>query len=118
MDITAVATLKALDGLLLRQTVTANNVANANSEGFVPSTVSFESVLRNALRTGNAFAVATVPLSETALIAKAEGPAPGVRVDMEMANMSEVTMNYLLLVNMLDRKMSMTRLALNDGRSA
>ena len=40
---------KALDAASLRQQVISNNIANANTEGFRPSTVAFEEHLRKAM---------------------------------------------------------------------
>lgn len=49
-DVTTTAALRALDGLALRGTVRANNIANAETPGFRAGTVDFESSLRDALR--------------------------------------------------------------------
>ena len=43
---------KALDGLQLRSTATAQNIANANSPGYRPLSVSFEEELAAAAARG------------------------------------------------------------------
>lgn len=50
-DVTTTAVERALDGLVLRNEVTANNIANAEVPGFKASKVTFEAALANALRT-------------------------------------------------------------------
>ncbi len=118
MDITALAAIKALDGLLLRQTVTANNIANANSEGFVASDVSFESALRRAMATGDVQSVRQSPITQFTR-ESVQGPAgERVRIDQEVASLSETSMSYQLLVAMLDRRLSTAKLAFSDGRGA
>lgn len=52
-DVTTAAALRALDGLSMRGTVRANNVANAETPGYRAQTVDFESSLRGALRRGD-----------------------------------------------------------------
>jgi flagellar basal-body rod protein FlgB len=116
MDITALAAIKALDGLQLRQTVTANNIANANAEGFLPARVSFEAALGQALALGDADAVANIPVTQTLM-------APGsslakVRIDQEVADMSQTTLRYQLLINMLDSRLATAKLAIDSGRSS
>lgn len=116
MDITALAAIKGLDGLLLRQTVTANNIANANSEGFAPSGVSFESALRKAIERGDAQSVRQSPLLQFVKAPLGDPSAARVRLDQEVASLSETTLNYQLLVTLLERKLSTAKLAYGDGR--
>lgn len=116
MDITALAALRALDGLQLRQAVTANNIANANSEGFVASGVSFESALTRALQSGDVQRVRQSPLQQFARDVLDGPTAARVRVDQEVATLSETTLSYQLLASLLDRKLATTKLAFNEGR--
>src|ERR687894_3136498 len=51
-DVTSSALKAALDGLAQRQRVTADNIANINTPGFLAGRVAFESSLRGALRNG------------------------------------------------------------------
>lgn len=118
MDISAIAAIRALDGLQMRQTVTANNIANANSEGFVASGVNFETALRGALAIGDPQGVRNAPITQFLQDSGTGSVGGRVRVDQEVANLSDTAMNYQLLVTMLDRKLSMAKLAYNDGRNA
>jgi flagellar basal-body rod protein FlgB len=114
MDITASAALKALDGLYLRQLVSADNVANANATGFVPSQVDFETQLRQALTRSNASpaSVAAAQVLQTTL------PGATVRLDQEAAAMSQTTLRYQLVMNLLDTRMAMQRAAAEAARGA
>ena len=51
-DVTTTVIERALDGLAVRNEVTANNIANAEVPGFQASRVSFEDALREAIRSG------------------------------------------------------------------
>ena len=51
-DVTTRTALQALDGLSLRGTVRADNLANAQTPGFRAGHVDFESSLRDALQRG------------------------------------------------------------------
>ena len=51
IDLVASIATKALDGLFARQAATAQNIANANSAGYVPVRVKFEEALRDAADT-------------------------------------------------------------------
>jgi flagellar basal-body rod protein FlgB len=119
MDITALGAVKALDGLFARQAAIANNIANVHSEGFTPSGVSFEAALRAALESGDVHAVRHSPVTTELQAAAASVTTDAkVRVDQEVAALSETGMNYTLLLSMLDRKLATQKLALSDGRGA
>jgi flagellar basal-body rod protein FlgB len=51
-DVTAVAAVRALDGLAQRGQVRAHNIANSETPNFRASHVSFEATLRDAVRQG------------------------------------------------------------------
>lgn len=112
MDITASAAVRALDGLFLRQTVAADNIANANAPGFVPGRVDFETHLRQALGTGSATGTAAAPVLRTPL------PGETVRLDQELASMSETTLRYQMVAGLLDARLALHRAALESGRGS
>lgn len=116
MDITALAALRAMDGLMQRQTVTANNIANAGSREFSPGGVVFEAALRSALASGDPQSVRTSAI-ESRVLQESKVPA-SVRLDQEVATLSETTLNYQLLAGLLERKLAMSKLAYSDGRGA
>ena len=51
-SVTSVALNSALDGLSLRQRVTANNIANVNTPGYHAQRVSFEDALKRSVANG------------------------------------------------------------------
>ena len=52
-SVTSVALNSALDGLSLRQRVTANNIANVNTPGYHAQRVSFEAALERSVANGD-----------------------------------------------------------------
>lgn len=52
-DITSVTVRTALTGLAMRQRVTADNIANIETPGFLAGRVSFEDSLREAIAAGD-----------------------------------------------------------------
>lgn len=62
-SVTSVALQSALDGLSLRQRVTANNIANVNTPGYHAQRVSFEDALARSVSNGDGSAAATTDRS-------------------------------------------------------
>lgn len=111
----------ALDTSLVRHATISGNIANANTQGFVPMRVSFE----NQLAT-----------EKSALINRQVGPAelerlrtfqprvePGdgnvggkVLLDMEMVNLSKNTLHYQALLKAMGKYTSIVNMAINEGR--
>jgi flagellar basal-body rod protein FlgB len=102
---------KALDGLSLRSAATAQNLANANSAGYRPLSVSFETELAQAAGKGDG-AVRNLPLAMTA------GNAAGerVRMDLELETQSETAMRYGALVDVLARELQLRSLVIKGGQ--
>jgi flagellar basal-body rod protein FlgB len=89
----------ALDGLALRQRVTADNIANADTPGFQASKVDFEDSLRTALDDGS---LTGGPLgTDLATVVPTSGPpsANGNNVDLGTEEMTamQATFRYQLL---------------------
>jgi flagellar basal-body rod protein FlgB len=112
IDSTSAIAARALDGLFARQMAVAHNVANANSSGFSPIRVSFESSLQQALRAGAAPAeLRRAPIG----VQVAAGES--VRIDLEITHSAENALRYATLVGALDRRMQILSLAINEGRN-
>ncbi|MDQ0737088.1 flagellar basal body rod protein FlgB [Arthrobacter agilis] len=62
-SVSSLAMRSALDGLALRQRVTANNIANVNTPGFHAQRVSFEDALARSVSLGDGSAQATTETS-------------------------------------------------------
>lgn len=109
--LSAITTLKALDGLALRATVTAHNIANAQTKGFRPLRVTFEAALAAATQAGPA-AVASV--SPQTLEQTEEGAT--LRLDQELATATTTALRYGALVEVLNRQLQIASLAITGGR--
>ena len=101
--------LSALDGVALRQQVTAHNIANASTPGFRAQQVDFESSLASAIARGE-------PTSARPDVSLANTPVKqdGNSVDMtrEMTTMSEAGLHFDALIAAMNFKMNVVRSAL------
>jgi flagellar basal-body rod protein FlgB len=109
-DVTSSALHAALSGLASRQRVTADNIANIQTPGFLAGRVDFESNLRGALRDG------TAPTASGGTIARSLEPTNthgnNVNLDAETVIATETGLRYQLALNALDGKYSVLRTAL------
>lgn len=110
---------KTLDGLFLRQLVISQNIANANSPGYVPLRVTFERALSELAGSASSDPVGTVarmralqPQIIADPLAVAGQP---MRIDLEISDASETTARYSALITVLDRAMQLRNLAVNGG---
>lgn len=111
---TAIVTIKALDGLATRATVTAENLANAGTRGYRPLRVRFEDALRDAAALGDAAVGATTPLIDRMpLDALPNGGA--LRPDLEMGTASTTALRYGALISVLGRELQLQSLAVTGN---
>lgn len=108
LELSASAAARALDGVFIRQLAVAHNIANANTPGFRPVRVSFEQALSQAVGGGGSAQGASISLHTD--------PDP-VRLDLEITSSAENAMRYSMLLGLLDRKLQILSLAINEGRS-
>jgi flagellar basal-body rod protein FlgB len=112
-DVTSSALKAALDGLAQRQRVTADNIANVNTPGFLAGRVDFESSLRGALAGGQN------PASAVAVVARSLEPTNShgnnVNLDTETVSATETGLRYQLALNALDNKYNGLRTALRTA---
>jgi flagellar basal-body rod protein FlgB len=111
----ALLTIKALDGLAARATVTSENIANANTRGYRPLRVTFEDALRKAALEGDGALAAFEPRVERAPI---DGLPNGgeLRLDLEMGSASTTALRYGALISMLGRELELQSLAASGGK--
>ena len=90
----------ALNGLMTRQSVIANNIANASTPGFQASQVDFETALRNAISSGSP------PPMNAAVVSPTNGPESqdGNNVDLESDTMSlaDTELRYQAMVDAMN----------------
>lgn len=104
---------KALDGLMLRQSATAQNIANANTAGYRPLRVSFESELKSASAKGP---IAIRELAFRAVQLPSANGGNDKRLDLEMATASETSLRYGALIDVLSREINLTRTIIRGGQ--
>lgn len=100
---------KALEGLSLRTAVTAENIANASTQGYRPRRVDFESALARAAQGGGQVSAVRPQIVQ-------DMTQTSVRLDLEMANASGASGRYAALVEILNRQMQIDALAVSGGR--
>jgi flagellar basal-body rod protein FlgB len=109
-DVTPPALHAALSGLAQRQRVTADNIANIQTPGFLAGRVDFESSLRGALRSGER------PSVNGGMTARSLEPTNtngnNVNLDQETVIATETGLRYQLALNALDGKYNSLRTAL------
>jgi flagellar basal-body rod protein FlgB len=105
-DLTSALVIKALDGLLERSVITANNIANAGSPNFRAGRVNFEDALAQAATRGRTAVSAVRPQVLT------DPVGSDVRLDLELASASTTATRYAALIDVLDRELQMGALAI------
>ncbi len=110
--VSALIVNKALDGLSARAMSTAHNIANAGAPNFRMIRVAFEDALQSASRSGASAIRSVQPRVEQAELR----PGEEVRLDLELATATEISLRYAALVNLLNRQMQITRSAIRGGQ--
>ncbi|HEX7753425.1 MAG TPA: hypothetical protein VF440_13615 [Novosphingobium sp.] len=111
--VTPALLLKALDGLMLRAEVTAQNVANAQSPGYRPLAVNFEAALRAAATKDSAHVARVAPRIVPAFDSAGR---PEMRLDLELATASATAGRYAALTELLNRRLQLEALAVSGTR--
>ncbi len=84
----------ALDGVTMRQKVTADNISNVDTPGFRAMSVDFESSLRQAVDSGDITAVSDGGLQVEATPTDTPVGANGNNVDLRKETLSAVQTQY------------------------
>ena len=103
----------ALSGLAQRQRITADNIANLQTPGFLAGRVDFESALRGALGDGRTPTVSGGTVSRSLEPTRTDGN--NVNLDSETVIATETGLRYQLALNALDGKYSVLRTALRTA---
>lgn len=106
----------AMDAANLRQLTHASNIASANTEGYVPVRVEFEehmSAVRDAMQAGHLDASALATARAATVVHEQGG---SVKLDQEVAAMSQNALHYQALVKLLDKQYSMVSMAIDGGK--
>lgn len=113
--ITTASLSLALDAASLRQQVIAANIANAGSVGFVPRRVSFEAQVADGLRALQGGASSPLQARVEPVLG-AQGEPQEVRLDTEVAALTQNNLHYQALVRGLNRHLSILSTAVSEGR--
>jgi flagellar basal-body rod protein FlgB len=112
-SISSVVLLKALDALSVRATVTAHNIANANSPDFRPLKLTFEEALRAAAPFGREAVGAVRP---QIIDAFDDQGSQDFRLDLELATATATSGRYGTLAELLNRQLQIHALAVSGNR--
>jgi flagellar basal-body rod protein FlgB len=113
-SISSVVVLKALDALSMRATVSAHNIANANSSDFRPLKLTFEEALQKAAVGGRREAIEAVrPQVDYAYD---EQGGQSFRLDLELATATSTSGRYGTLAELLNRQLQLNALAVSGNR--
>ncbi len=110
-DITSVTVHTALNGLAMRQRVTADNIANIETPGFLAGRVSFEDSLRNAVENGSP---AGATLSNDRSLEPTRRNGSNVNLDHETLTHVDTNMRYQLMLRAMDGKIAVLRAAMGS----
>ena len=109
-DATSTALHAALSGLAQRQRVTADNIANLQTPGFLAGRTDFESALRGAVGSGQAPTISGGTVTRSLEPTRTDGN--NVNLDNETVIATETGLRYQLALNALDGKYNVLRSAL------
>ena len=112
-DSTMTALHASLSGLQQRQRVTADNIANVQTPGFLAGRVDFESALRGQLASGETPVVSQRSVTRSMDPTRTDGN--NVNLDTETVIQTETGLRYQLALNALDGKYALLRSALRTS---
>ena len=119
-SVTTAALSAALDAASRRQAVTAANIANASTEGYVPLRVSFEAQLADARtaveQRGWIDQAALEQLRGVRDVAAQPAITGPVTLDQEMTELARNAVQFQALLQGVSRHLSLMALAAADGR--
>jgi flagellar basal-body rod protein FlgB len=109
----------ALDATTLRQQTIAHNIANVNTPGYQAIGVSFESRLdqvRQSLQQGRLVGAADLGSQLRPTVETQDGSG-AVALEMEIAKLSENSLQHQTLLKVLSRHYAILSSAINDGKA-
>ena len=114
-DTTQLGLERAIQGASMRQSALSENVANANTPGYLRKDVDFHSALREAMASGTE-GMKGVQFSEStdgAAVMRADGGT--VDVDTENANLAKNALEYESLVSAARARIDILKAAMGVG---
>lgn len=131
-DLSLRAISTALDGLSLRQRVTADNIANVDTPGFKAQQVSFEDQLQGILKEGTDESELTLAVthsghqghttnlpSNSITVTRRNNvlrnDGNNVDIDVEMSTLAETALRYQALTQLAGTKLSLLKSIIRDS---
>lgn len=109
----------ALDGLSMRHQAIASNIANVNSAGYKPVTVSFESQINDLRKSSYSLSDVSENFQFKPIISygKSQQQSNGaVGIDMNTVKLNQNVVQYHALIKGIDHYISTLSIAIKEGR--
>lgn len=116
--VTSAVARAALDAIVARHDVIANNIANASTPGFVPKTLRFDDYMAavKAELTGGESKTALDALSPHDHVWQESLAGQTVQLDQEMVALTENVVRYQAILGALDKRGALLKMAIREGR--
>jgi flagellar basal-body rod protein FlgB len=115
IDNTQLALERAISGASMRQSVLANNLANAETPGFRRMDVDFHDTLAQAMRSADSATIEATSFTPTQDSQSMRADGNGVDVDTESATMAKNGLEYEALVSVAKARIQIVQSALGVG---
>ncbi|MEA2459570.1 MAG: flagellar basal-body rod protein FlgB [Thermoleophilaceae bacterium] len=115
IDNTQLALERAISGASMRQSVLANNLANAETPGFQRSDLDFHSALTQAMDSGDSATIEAVQFSPQKDPQTLRADGNGVDIDTESAAMAKNGLEYEALVSVAKSRIEIFQSAMGVG---
>ena len=115
LDTTQLALESAMSGSMLRQTLLTNNLANADTPGYQPQDVNFQSTLAAAIQSGQPLDQVTFQPFTSDQPVSADGN--GVNPEQQSAQLAENGLLYQTLTQVAAQRESILETAMGIGQA-
>ncbi|WP_233158987.1 flagellar basal body rod protein FlgB [Actinophytocola xanthii] len=114
-DVASAAVRTALNGLAMRQRVSANNLANIETPGFTAGRLDFENQLRDAVANGSEVE-SSVEFAETRSNLAPRQDGNNVNIDEETLSSMDTGLRFKLMLRAKDDQYGLISTVLKGGR--
>jgi len=115
IDNTQLALERAISGASMRQSVIANNLANAETPGFRRMDVDFHDTLAQAMQSADSATIEATSFTPTQGSTSMRADGNGVDVDTESATMAKNGLEYEALVSVAKARIQIFQSAMGVG---
>ena len=111
-DNTELGLERAMSGASLRQSLLANNIANANTPGYQRMDVDFHAALAQAMASGDAGAIDSVQFQPQRDPRAMQADGNGVDIDTESANIAKNALEYDAMISVARARIGILKSAM------